>query len=191
MGYVYESVETGLHTVGFYRPDGSWWSESDHSTPEEAARRTAWLNGSDYDLDDVDLDAPDDNEDDNATLDYMIVYATATGLIDRTFRTGIPRIASEDDVRVIETEIAQTAGRDIRIIHLEPLRWNYPDDKDTPPSTEDPRITKLRTLCIPAGESEFNEGGAAYVRLADGDDPAIPPQLAVSVADVLAILDGS
>lgn len=35
-----------LYTVGFYGPDGLWHSDSDHGDREEAARRTAWLNGS-------------------------------------------------------------------------------------------------------------------------------------------------
>jgi hypothetical protein len=45
-GYVYIKSEPKLWTVGFYGPDGTWVSESDHSTAEEAARRVAWLNGS-------------------------------------------------------------------------------------------------------------------------------------------------
>lgn len=51
--YVYRQSETpqetgtqeGLHTVGFYDPDGVWQPESDHATKEAAARRCAWLNG--------------------------------------------------------------------------------------------------------------------------------------------------
>lgn len=35
-----------LFTVGFYRPDGTWEPESDHTDAEEAAERVAWLNGS-------------------------------------------------------------------------------------------------------------------------------------------------
>ena len=34
-----------LYTVGFYDPTGKWYSESDHSDREQAARRVAWLNG--------------------------------------------------------------------------------------------------------------------------------------------------
>jgi hypothetical protein len=34
-----------LYTVGFYNHDGSWESESDHSTAEKAAERVHWLNG--------------------------------------------------------------------------------------------------------------------------------------------------
>ena len=45
MGYVYESFEPGLWTVGFYAPDGKWHPESDHDDREEAAKRVAWLNG--------------------------------------------------------------------------------------------------------------------------------------------------
>lgn len=45
MSYVYIESEPGLWTVGFYDPDGHWQPESDHSEKEEAAKRTAWLNG--------------------------------------------------------------------------------------------------------------------------------------------------
>ena len=45
MSYVYLSFESGLWTVGFYRPDGKWEPESDHSSWDEAAKRVAWLNG--------------------------------------------------------------------------------------------------------------------------------------------------
>jgi len=43
--YVYIKSEPGLFTVGFYDPKGNWHPESDHENSEEAARRTAWLNG--------------------------------------------------------------------------------------------------------------------------------------------------
>ncbi|CAE6754454.1 MULTISPECIES: hypothetical protein [Paraburkholderia] len=33
------------YTVGFYDPSGEWRPESDHGSPQEAARRVAWLNG--------------------------------------------------------------------------------------------------------------------------------------------------
>jgi hypothetical protein len=33
------------YTVGFYDPSGHWRPESDHGSPEDAARRVAWLNG--------------------------------------------------------------------------------------------------------------------------------------------------
>ena len=45
MTYVYLHSEPGLYTVGFYKPDGRWEAESDHSDRELAARRTAFLNG--------------------------------------------------------------------------------------------------------------------------------------------------
>lgn len=49
MSYVYMKTDScdGYHTytVGFYTPDGKWVAESDHSSSEEAAKRTAWLNG--------------------------------------------------------------------------------------------------------------------------------------------------
>jgi hypothetical protein len=46
MSYVYQRSEVGVVTVGFYKPDGKWEPESDHSSSEEAAKRVAWLNGS-------------------------------------------------------------------------------------------------------------------------------------------------
>ena len=45
MSYVYQSFESGLWTVGFYRPDGQWIPESDHDRDTDAAKRVAWLNG--------------------------------------------------------------------------------------------------------------------------------------------------
>ncbi len=43
--FVYIQSEPRLWTVGHYSPDGTWRPESDHATPESAAKRTAWLNG--------------------------------------------------------------------------------------------------------------------------------------------------
>lgn len=43
--YVYIKSEQNLYTVGFYKPDGSWESESDWPTKEHAARRVSFLNG--------------------------------------------------------------------------------------------------------------------------------------------------
>jgi len=43
--YVYINSEPGLWTVGFYAPDGSWHSDSDHNDREEAAKRVHYLNG--------------------------------------------------------------------------------------------------------------------------------------------------
>ena len=34
-----------LYTVGFYKPDGKWVAESDHTDREEAAKRVHYLNG--------------------------------------------------------------------------------------------------------------------------------------------------
>jgi len=34
-----------LWTVGFYRPDGAWMPESDHTSSEAAADRVHYLNG--------------------------------------------------------------------------------------------------------------------------------------------------
>lgn len=43
--YTYIQSEPNLWTVGHYLPDGTWDSESDHYTPELAARRVHYLNG--------------------------------------------------------------------------------------------------------------------------------------------------
>ena len=47
--YVYILSETGpggwLWTVGFYKPNGNWEADSDHSVQEEAAERVRFLNG--------------------------------------------------------------------------------------------------------------------------------------------------
>ena len=45
MSYVYKRAEPGLWTVGFYKPDGEWMAESDHSLSEDAAARVHYLNG--------------------------------------------------------------------------------------------------------------------------------------------------
>lgn len=43
--WVYLRSEQALWTVGFYKPNGEWEPESDHGSPEEAAKRVHWLNG--------------------------------------------------------------------------------------------------------------------------------------------------
>ena len=43
--YVYRRAENQLWTVGFYSPGGEWFPESDHNTPEDAAKRVHYLNG--------------------------------------------------------------------------------------------------------------------------------------------------
>jgi hypothetical protein len=43
--WVYLRSEPQLWTVGFYRPDGKWESESDHGSKDEAAERVHYLNG--------------------------------------------------------------------------------------------------------------------------------------------------
>lgn len=43
--WVYIRSEPRLWTVGFYDPSGDFQSESDHGSPEEAAKRVHWLNG--------------------------------------------------------------------------------------------------------------------------------------------------
>lgn len=44
--WVYRQTEPELYTVGFYDPAGTWHTDSDHATKQEAAERVAWLNGS-------------------------------------------------------------------------------------------------------------------------------------------------
>ncbi len=46
MSYTYKRTEPGLWTVGDYDPAGRWQPESDHDSPQDAAQRVAWLNGS-------------------------------------------------------------------------------------------------------------------------------------------------
>lgn len=46
MSYVYIQTEPKLWTVGFYRPDGKFETDSDYPDQERAAMRAAWLNGS-------------------------------------------------------------------------------------------------------------------------------------------------
>ncbi len=43
--YVYWKSEPHLWTVGYYKPDDSRETESDHSSPEDAAARVHYLNG--------------------------------------------------------------------------------------------------------------------------------------------------
>jgi hypothetical protein len=43
--WVYIKSEPQLWTVGFYKPDGTWFSDSDHDTKEGAAARVNYLNG--------------------------------------------------------------------------------------------------------------------------------------------------
>lgn len=54
MSYVYietenwiddDGIRRHLYTVGFYKPDGSFESDSDHDSRDKAADRVAWLNG--------------------------------------------------------------------------------------------------------------------------------------------------
>lgn len=49
--YYYKQTERQLWTVGCDSgPNGKWEPESDHSTPAEAAKRVAKLNGGDEEL---------------------------------------------------------------------------------------------------------------------------------------------
>lgn len=43
--WVYLKSEPQLWTVGFYAPDGEWEAESDHESPDDAAKRVHFLNG--------------------------------------------------------------------------------------------------------------------------------------------------
>lgn len=43
--FVYVRSEPNLWTVGHYSPDGKWYPESDHGSPDAAAERVHWLNG--------------------------------------------------------------------------------------------------------------------------------------------------
>lgn len=43
--YVYIRSEPGLWTVGFYKPDGTFNSESDWDNTEDAAKRVHYMNG--------------------------------------------------------------------------------------------------------------------------------------------------
>lgn len=42
--YVYIQIKE-VWTVGFYKPDGSWYAESSWIDQEYAATRVQWLNG--------------------------------------------------------------------------------------------------------------------------------------------------
>lgn len=44
--WVYKRTEQSLWTVGYYAPDGEWNTDSDHGSPDEAAKRASLLNGS-------------------------------------------------------------------------------------------------------------------------------------------------
>ena len=55
--WVYLRSESNLYTVGFYEPSGKWQPESDHGSPEEAAKRVHYLNGGDETCGQPDRDA--------------------------------------------------------------------------------------------------------------------------------------
>ena len=44
--WVYINSAPGIWSVGFYTPNGMWNPESDWTTPQEAAARVHYLNGS-------------------------------------------------------------------------------------------------------------------------------------------------
>ena len=43
--WVYMEVDVGIWQVGFFSPSGQWFSDSDHGTKSEAAKRYRYLNG--------------------------------------------------------------------------------------------------------------------------------------------------
>lgn len=43
--WVYIQSESNVWTVGFYTPEGEWFSESDYPDSESAAKRVHYLNG--------------------------------------------------------------------------------------------------------------------------------------------------
>ncbi|MFW6116664.1 MAG: hypothetical protein ACOC6F_02960 [bacterium] len=43
--YLFIQSEQSLWTVGYYDEGGGWHPESDHDSPEEAAKRVHYLNG--------------------------------------------------------------------------------------------------------------------------------------------------
>lgn len=43
--WVYIQSEPGLYTVGFYAPNGEWYTDSDWGEREEAVERVHYLNG--------------------------------------------------------------------------------------------------------------------------------------------------
>jgi hypothetical protein len=45
MSWVHRRTEPSLWTVGFYAPDGSWRTDSDHDSQESASERVHYLNG--------------------------------------------------------------------------------------------------------------------------------------------------
>lgn len=45
MSYVYTQPNSTTWLVGFYTPDGDFIVESEHESPEAAARRVNYLNG--------------------------------------------------------------------------------------------------------------------------------------------------
>lgn len=45
MSYVYIKFQNGCYTVGFFKPDGQFYSESDHASMDQAAARVHYLNG--------------------------------------------------------------------------------------------------------------------------------------------------
>jgi len=45
MNWIYKQTEPSLWTVGFYGPDGTWHTDSDHASKAQAGNRAAILNG--------------------------------------------------------------------------------------------------------------------------------------------------
>jgi hypothetical protein len=45
MTWVYRKTEAQLWTVGFYDPDGAWYTDDDFDTKDQARARVSYLNG--------------------------------------------------------------------------------------------------------------------------------------------------
>ena len=43
--WVYQETEPFLYTVGFYAPDGTWHTDSDHVDRDKARERVHYING--------------------------------------------------------------------------------------------------------------------------------------------------
>ena len=43
--WVYLQSDEGLYTVGYYKPDGTWYPTSDHREKEDAQSMVHYLNG--------------------------------------------------------------------------------------------------------------------------------------------------
>lgn len=120
--YVYQRAEGERWTVGHYRPDGGFEPESDHSVKDEAAKRTAWLNGSDYGPDGEDLVATYE-DDANAVYDYLVVIQSPDGLVGNRLLEGVKRVGPAD-IRQLEDRYAAEKGCPVIVTNLVTLAWH-------------------------------------------------------------------